>query len=258
MRRLRIASVLAVAACVCATTAATAIGEKVFRATRLPKPISEFEPGKTLGRAVGVQAFKFGPFHIKCEVAAGKGIVGEETFKDFATQIKFAKCLTEAHFGTFVGGLKTSFNGGNPIGFVYHINGFAEVGNAPEGTEVKITGGAATVKISAKICNISWPSQTVPAKAVKDPEGEFSAAVYSNQDFANESLNKFPSGLQRKLNIANEFKGMEYELEEGQCVGEGGFEEEVEKTEGKTASYIGTIREEVKGGNLEIAEVEEV
>jgi len=257
MRRLRIAIVLAVAACICATTAATAMGQKVFRATRLPKPIAEVEPGKTIGRAVGVQAFKFGPFKIKCEVANGTGIVDKETFKDFSTQIKFGKCLTEAKFGTFTGGLKTNFNERKAIGFVYHINGFAEIGNAPEGTEVKITGGAATIKISGKICNIFWPSQTVPAKAVKDPEGEFSAAVYSNQDFANESLTKFPSGFQRKLNIANEFKGMEYELEEGQCVGEGGFEEEVEKTEGKTATYTGTIREEVKAGNLEVAEVEE-
>ena len=50
---------------------------------------------------------------------------------------------------------------------------------------------------------------------------------------------------------------MEYEFEEGQCVGEGGFEEEAGKTEGKIGKYIGTLREEVKGGNLEIAEVED-
>ena len=258
MRQFKIAIVLAVAGCVCATTAATAMGEKVFRATRLPKPISEVEPGQTIGHNVGVQAFKFGPFKIKCEVSKGKGIVDQETFKDFSTQVKFAKCLTEAKFGTFVGGLKTKFNEGKPIGFVYHINGFGEVGNAPEGTEVKISGGGASVKISGKICNIFWPSQTVPAKAVKDPEGEFSSAVYSNQQFPSEYLNKFPSGLQTKLNIANEFKGMEYELEEGQCVGEGGFEEEAGKTEGKSATFTGTLREEVKGGNLEVAEVEEV
>ena len=257
MRRLRIAIVLAVATCICATTAATAMGEKVFRATRLPKPISEVEPGKTIGRGVGVQAFHFGPFKIKCEVAKASGIVDKETFKDFSTQVKFSRCLTEAKFGTFLGGIRTNFNERKAIGFVYHINGFAETGEAEEGTEVTVSGGGANFKIGGKICNISWPSQTVPAKAVKDPEGEFSAAVYTNQDFASGFPAKFPSGFQRKLNIANEFRGMEYEFEEGQCVGEGGFEEEAGKTEGKSARYEGTLQQEVKSGNLEVAEVEE-
>jgi hypothetical protein len=257
MRQFRIAIVLAVAACVCATTAAAASAEKVFRATRLPAPISEAEPGKTVGNGVGTQEFVFGPFHIKCEKAHSTGIVDKETFKDFAIQIKFGKCLTEAHFGTFTGGLKTTFNENKAIGFVYHINGFAEIGNAPEGTEVTVSGGEANFKISGKICKINWPSQTVPTKAEKDPEGEYSAAVYSNEDVPNGYIKKFPSGFQRRLVIANEFKGMAYEFEEGQCVGEGGFEEEASKTEGKTAKYTGTLREEVKGGNLEVAEVEE-
>jgi len=263
MRQFRIAIVLAVVASVCATTAATAMGEKVFRATRLPKPISEVEPGKTTGNGLAEgprsQAFEFGPFKIACEKAHATGIVNKETFKDFAIQIKFGKCLTEANFnGTskFIGGLRTSFNEGKAIGFVYHINKFAEVGEAPEGTEVKISGGEANFKISGKICKINWPSQTVPAKAEKEPEGEFSAAVYSNEEVPNAFPKKFPSGFQTKLLIANEFKGMSYEFEEGQCVGEGGFEEEAKKTEGKTGKYIGTLREEVVGGNLEVAEVE--
>ena len=264
MRRLRIAIVLAVATCICATTAATAMGEKVFRATRLPTPISEAAPGKTVGNGVPkegnprAQAFQFGPFKIACEKAHATGIVNKETFKDFSIQIKFGKCLTEATFnGTskFIGGLRTSFNEGKAIGFVYHINNFAEVGEAPEGTEVTISGGEANFKISGKICKINWPSQTVPAKAEKEPEGEFSAAVYSNEEVPNAFPKKFPSGFQTKLLIANEFKGMSYEFEEGQCVGEGGFEEEAKKTEGKTGKYIGTLREEVGGGNLEVAEI---
>src|SRR5947208_591438 len=141
MRQVRIAIVLAVAVCICASTAASALGAKVFRATRLPNPVSEAEPGKTVGNGVGTQAFQFGPFKIKCEKAHSTGLVNKETFKDFSIQIKFAKCLTEAKFGTFLGGLKTSFNEGKAISFVYHINGFAEVGEAPEGTEVSISGG---------------------------------------------------------------------------------------------------------------------
>jgi len=255
MRQLRIAIVLAVATCICATTAATASAEKVFKATRSPKPVSESETAKTAGNNTDTQAFQFGPFKIKCAKAHSTGIVNKETFKDFAIQIKFGKCLTEAHFGLFVGGLRTTFNENKPIGFVYHINGFAEVGEAEEGTEVKISGGEANFKISGKICKINWPSQTVPAKAEKKPEEEFSAAVYSNEDTPSEELKKFPLGFQRRLVIANEFKGMAYEFEEGQCVGEGGFEEEAAHTEGKTARYTGTLREEIKGANLEIAEI---
>ena len=39
-------------------------------------------------------------------------------------------------------------------------------------------------------------------------------------------------------------------------MGEGGFEEEANITKGKTGQYTGTILEETKAGNLEIAEVE--
>jgi hypothetical protein len=255
MRRLRIAIVLAVAMCVCATTAATAMGEQFFRATRQPKPVAELEPAKTAGNGVSEQSFKFGPFSIICKKAHSTGSVNKETFQDFSIQIKFGECLTEAHFGNgFTGGLKTKFNEGKAIGFVYHINGFTEVGEAPEGTEVKISGGGANFKIAGKICTINWPAQTVPAKAQTEPEGEFSAAVYSNENFANASLKKFPSGLQRKMHIANEFVKMEWSFEEGQCLGEGGFEEEASKEEGKNAKYKGALLEEVSGGNLEMAE----
>jgi hypothetical protein len=254
MRQLKIAMVLALVAGVCGSIAPGALA-KVFKATRYPNPVSEAEPAKTVGRG-GTQEFKFGVFTIVCEAAKAKGTVNKEEFHDFAIQIKFAKCLTKAKFGVFTGGLKTSFNEGNPISFVYHVGGVAEVGEAPEGTEVKISGGEANFKISGKICKINWPSQTVPAKDTADPEAEASSAVYSNEVFPASRLSKFPSGFQTKLRIANEFKGMAFEYEEGQCVGEGGFEEEAPHTEGKTAKYTGNLLEEVVGGNLEISNEE--
>jgi hypothetical protein len=257
MSQLKIATVVATAACACGSMAATAPA-KIFKATRTPNPITEAEPAKTIGHGEGIQEFHFGVFTILCEKAGAKGIVDKEFFRDFAIQIKFGKCLTKAKFGTFTGGIATKFNEGKPIGFVYHINGFAEVGEAPEGTEVKISGGEANFKISAKLCKISWPAQTVPAAAVKKPEEEFSAVVYSNEEIASERLKKFPSGFQKVLKIANEFKGMEFFYEEGQCVGEGGFEEEAPHTEGKTAKYTGNIRELVSGGNIEVTEEEPV
>jgi hypothetical protein len=253
MRRLRMTFGLAVAAGALAVSAAPAMGLTQFVASRQPKPITETEPGNSIGHSVGVQEFVFGVFHIKCASAGAKGIINKPEFKDFATAVKFGKCLTEAHFGTFTGGLKTAFNEGKPVFFVYHINGFVELGTeSEEGTEVSISGGEANFKISGKICKISWPAQTVPAGAVKKPESQWSAAVYSNEEVPNESLTKFPSGFQKKLVIADEFKGMEFVYEEGQCVGEGGFEEGAPHTEGKTAKYIGTIRQEVAGGNLSV------
>ena len=62
--------------------------------------------------------------------------------------------------------------------------------------------------------------------------------------------NKFPTLKQERLIIANAFKGMTWEYTEGQCVGEGGFEEEAPKVEAKTGAYFGNFEEEVSGGNL--------
>jgi hypothetical protein len=246
---------LAVALGVFAVMAASALAAPIFKASAVGKEYTPAEPGKTKGSGAE-QAFQFGPFKIKCAQAKAKGIVTAHQFKDFATNVKFSKCLTEAKFGSFRGGLKTKFS---PVKIVYHVNGFAEVGSeGPEGSEVKITGGEANIKISGKICNIIWPAQTVPAKAVKNPEGEFSAVTYTNESVPTENLKKFPSGFQKKLSIANELKGMTYEFEGGQCTGEGGFEEPAKKEEGKTAKYIGSLVEEVVSGNLEKGTTEEV
>ena len=90
----------------------------------------------------------------------------------------------------------------------------------------------------------------MPIGAIKKPEGEFTAAVYSNNSVPVTVSKKFPTGLKEKLVIANSFKGMSWEYTEGQCIGEGGFEEEAPKTESKTGSYKGSFEEEVVGGNL--------
>jgi hypothetical protein len=90
----------------------------------------------------------------------------------------------------------------------------------------------------------------VPAVAEKKPEGEYSAAVYSNLEHPVEISKRFPSGFQKRLVIANEFKGMKYTYEEGQCLGEGGFEEEFKGAEARTGFYKGTFEEWIEGGNL--------
>jgi len=61
---------------------------------------------------------------------------------------------------------------------------------------------------------------------------------------------KFPGGIRDSLVINNSFRGIEWEYEEGQCVGEKGFEEEATKTEGKSATYLGSFTDTVRAGSL--------
>jgi hypothetical protein len=259
----------------CALALAVASGPAMagqFTASRMPKPLSEAEPGKTKGVGVGSttlggeernQELRFGVFHIFCAAKTSAKTVAEgaipwATSLVFATEVKFEKCLTKTGFEGFIGGTKTRFNVNpetnkvEPVKFVYHVNGVVELGTGEVESEVEVGSGSASFSILGKICKINWPRQTVPAKAVKKPEEEFSAAAYSTKEVPVEEkfFKKFPSGFQKRLVIANEFKGMEWHYEEGQCVGEGGFEEGVKKEEGKSATYKGSLEEELIGGNL--------
>ncbi len=243
-----------------------------FTASRLPKPLSEAEPGKTKGFSTGstalggterVQEFKFGVFNILCSAKTSakmiaEGAVSWATSQTFSTEVKFEKCLTKTDFNGFIAGTKTTFNmnpetkKSEPVKFVYHVNGFVELGTEETESEVEVGSGTATFTIAGKICKIDWPHQTVPAKAVQKPEEPYSAAVYSNEEVPVEEkqIRKFPSLFQKRLIIANEFKNMEWSYEEGQCLGEGGFEEAVKKEAGKTGLYKGSFEEEVASGNL--------
>jgi hypothetical protein len=264
MRHLRMTIGFAAVVCACAVFSAPALA-KEFTASRAPHPCSEAEPCKTKGKGIGTvdearpeytQQFKFGSFTIECKTAAShaatpaEGAITWSTSQIFATEVKFGGCKTLAKFGTFTGAIATKFNNGLPVKFVYHVNGFVEEGSGETETEVEVGGAASSFKIGGKICTISWPAQTVPATAVKKPEGEYSAAVYSNNIVPVTVSNHFPTGLQEKLVIANKFRQMSWEYEEGQCVGEGGFEEEAPKTEAKTGQFTGTFEEEVNAGNL--------
>ncbi len=261
-----VATIGALAACAAPATA------HQFTASRLPKPLSEAEPGKTKGHGIGStelggtersQELKFGVFYIVCAAkTSGKtideGAVSWATSLTFATEVKFEKCLTRTNFNGFLAGTKTTFNvnpetkKSEPIKFVYHVNGFVQLGTGETESEVEVGAGTASFSIAGKICKIDWPRQTVPAKAVNKPEEPYSAASYSSEEVPVEEkeLKKFPSGFQTKLLIANDFKNMEWFYEEGQCLGEGGFEEAAKQEAGKTALYKGSFEEELTLGNL--------
>lgn len=268
MRRFESALVLALCALCIGAVSANA---SQFTASRAPKPLSETEPAPTKGKGIGStelggternQEFKFGPFHIYCAVKASaktiaEGAVSWDGSQTFSTELTFQKCLTKANYEGFISGTKTAFNLNaekkpQPVKFVYHVNGVADLGSGETSSEVEVGSGAATFTIGNKVCKINWPRQIVPAKSVKAPEAPYSAAMYSTNEVpvALTLMKKFPSGFQQKLVIANEFKGMEWSFEEGQCLGEGGFEEATKREEGKTAFYHGSLEEELKGGNL--------
>jgi len=260
---------LASAMCALCVAAAPAVASE-FTASRLPKPLSETEPGKTKGVGIGSsviggeernQELKFGAFSIYCDAqTSGKtideGAVSWATSQTFATEIKFTKCLTRANFGTFMGGVATKFDfnpetkKAEPMKFVYHVNGFAQLGTEETESEVEVGSGSASFAIAGKICKINWPSQTVPAKAEVKPNGTYSAATYTNEEVPVGVSRRFPSGLQQRLIIKNEFKGMDWSYEEGQCLGEGGFENPAKTEEAKNGIFNGTLDETLNGGNL--------
>lgn len=271
MRRITMAVALAAAASALCTVAVSAMARE-FTASRLPKPFSEAEPGKTRGFGIGAtelgdevrnQELKFGAFRMFCAVRTNgntipEGAISWSTSPIFATEVRFEKCLTKATYGGFTAGTPTSFNvnpetkKSEPVKFVYHVNGFLELGSGEVESEVEVGSGTTSFSIAGKICKIVWPRQTVPAKAAVKPEEVFSAVTYSNHEVAVEEkkLKQFPSGFKTKLVIHNNFKTMAWHYEEGQCLGEGGFEEGAKQTEAKTGVYKGLLEEEVGNGNL--------
>jgi len=272
MRRVRMAIGLA-SLCAFLLSVVVPASAHQFKASRLT-PLSEENPGKTRGKGIaseGLEAERnqklvFGPFTIFCTAAThantvNEGAVSWETNNTVSTLLKFNKCLTHVNFGAgFSGGLPTTFNFNpetkktEPIKVVYHVNGFAEIGTGETFSEVEIGSGDATFKIASKICKIVWPRQTVPATAETKPNKEFSDVGYSSNLFEVEptpgNLKKFPSGFQERLVIDNEFAGMAWKLEEGQCAGEGGFEEKAKAEQGKSGIYEGALELQIIGGNL--------
>jgi len=201
----------------------------------------------TKGVQTTEQNFDFGGMVIKCTKAAAKGKVTWKSSKTFATEVKFAGCSTIAHEGPGKE-LLLATNFRSPVDFVFHANGFAENGTEFEAGEVGISGGTAEMHISGvrHKCIMGWPSQTIPVRAEKHPEEEFSAVEYP---FPNEyprpgDKKQFPSGFQQRLLISSELRHLKWEVVEG-C-------ENFEKTEGNVGNYIGSIEEQVIGGNLEI------
>ncbi len=203
------------------------------------------------------QNLKFGALKIHCEKAAAKGAVAAGASKTFATAIKFGKCWTAARIGEEEQRDATRFL--TELAIEYHANGFVETGTELEEVEgaAVLSGGEAEIKINMGIdgefhkttCILFWPEQTLPLKAEKKPEGEYSAATFSNVATPSTKLRAFPDGFQHSITVANAFKGIKYELEGERCekLGKGGSEE------GAGGQYAGSFPEILAGGNFEFS-----
>jgi len=222
-----------------------------FKATRNPNPCSPGEPCPTNGKGIGTadpehpgygQEFRFGAFSVLCKVAhpfaktAAEGAPTWEMSESFTTQIKFNKCLTVARFAGFEGGIPTSIT---KMEFTYLPNA---PGKGGEPGQVVIS--EANVKIGAGICTFHWGGQTVYSKP-----GEPVAGFVTLFEPVKKSA-KYPTAVRESLVINNAFRGIEWEFESGQCVGDKGFEEAATTTDGKSATYFGSLQDGVIGGSL--------
>jgi hypothetical protein len=248
MRHVKLGLGFASAVCALAIAATPALAHE-FTASKT---------GKITGKTTTEQNFKFGPFRITCDKTKAKGAVAAGSTTTLATTLKYAECTTEVKFGSKVAHVPTHFL--SPLAIAYHSNGFVETGSETEEVEGEavLAGGEAEIKVYTGVlpgeheksrCTILWPEQTLPLKAAKKPEGEYSAATFSNVPTANPSLRKFPDGFQHSISVSNALKGIKYEFEGEPCE-EWGKEE---GSEGGGGTYFGSFPEVLGGGNLEFS-----
>lgn len=214
--------------------------------------------GKTSGKAETEQKFKFGPFKITCEVVKAKGAQAAGSASTLTVALKFNRCTNEVKFGTRPAFVPTHFL--TPLAVTYHANGFVETGSEIEEFEgsAVLAGGEAELKVYTGVipgeheqsrCTIYWPEQTLPLKAIKKPEAEYSTATYSNVATPMPVSKKFPDGFQHSIKVANSFKGIKYVFEGEPCEEWGKEESE----EGGAGTYFGSFPVLLGGGNLEFS-----
>jgi hypothetical protein len=263
MRHIKLIGGLAVAVCVLAVSAAPVMAHQ-FVASKTgktngkgfeeilvePGVAPEFDPAR-------MQEWRFGAFRILCYKATGAGEVTETHSETFTTKTKYSKCGWYPQSSNTLH-VAASFSK-EGITVIYHANGYTEAVGNGEGEEyefkkAEVLESAAFIKISStKICKIVIPAQTIPVRAVKFPNEEFSSAVFSTIQTPATNIKLFPSGFQKRIVIANEFKKMQFKYagEETQCTTAPEFEKLSEEGGGGTAGvYKGNLEERLGAGDL--------
>ncbi len=244
MRHLRLTFGLAAAICAFALSATPALAGEFVSS----------KAGTTKGSAETEQHFKFGRINVTCYKVRTKGLVAAGSASTYATSVKFGKCLTSARIGTHQFFLRAHFL--TPLAIEYFPNGYVKVGSElkEEGGRTVLAGGTAALKFNTGAteefekseCEVYIPEQTIPKKAINNPDETFLDATYLNKTQPHKMSNEFPLGLQTYFTVTNEWTGMKYELEGEPC-------EEWGKEEGSEGigQFSGSFPQVLGGGNLE-------
>jgi hypothetical protein len=248
---------LVAGACAFALAATPALAHE-FTASRSGHLKGVAEEGKETTIGPNTQAIKLGTFKVYCNKAiASKGVVAAGTTKTFATSVKFSWCWTPVQFGKRKSAMKVNMTA--PLAIEYHANGYAETGSELEEVEgyAKLSGGEAEFKTNTGIneefekstCHIKWIEQTIPIKAEKKPENEYSYVTFSDEVMTpkHPNLKKFPDGFQHYVKVSNSLKGIKYEFEGEPCEEWGKEESE----EGGGGTYTGSFPQILGGGDFE-------
>ncbi len=201
-----------------------------------------------------MQSWKFGGFTIYCYSASSKGEVTETTSDVMQLTTKYGACgwypnpKVDLHSSAAFA----------PTGITvkYHANGYVQT--LENGEEVEYKGellpSSASIKVSGKICKIEIPAQTIPVRAIKFPNEEFSSVLYSNFTTpVAKPTKEFPLGEQEKVLITNAWKGIKYHFggEENQCTNPEYFEKQSGEEGGLAGGvYKGQLEAKLGGGNL--------
>jgi hypothetical protein len=179
MRKTKMLIGLAAAVCALAVTAVPAMGhvfvgskpgklagkgfEEIPRVEKGSGEFREFAPER-------MQEWKLGTFNILCYSEASKGELTETTTNVLTLHMKFGSCgwypKPKVNLHTAASWSKE----GLTVNF--HANGWVET--LEDGEEVEFRGeilpSAAYIKVGGKICKIEILAQTIPVKAIKNPE----------------------------------------------------------------------------------------
>ncbi len=262
MRHVKLVGGLAAAICVLAVAAAPA-GAHQFTANKLGKSVGRgfeeipvekgvtppFEPAR-------MQEWKLGTFRILCYKARLNGEVTEQVAEVFTTTIHFINCGWYPQRNTLHVAAIFSKEG---LTVRFHANGYTEAvgegsGEVYEFKKAEVLETAAYVKINAtKLCKIVIPEQTIPVKAIKHPEDPYSSAIYSDLEVEATNKHFFPSGKQKRIAIANDFKNLKFKYagEGTQCATAPEFEKQAEEGGGGVAgAYKGSVEAWIPNGDL--------
>jgi hypothetical protein len=261
MRKTKMLIGLATAVCALAITAVPAMAHQ-FSASKTGllsgkgfEEIAKAEVGEFREFAPErMQEWKFGQFTILCYSETSKGELTETTTDVLTLNMKFGACGWYPHPKINLHSGATFAKEGITVRF--HANGWVEL--LADGEEVEFKGeilpGAAFVKVGGTICKIEILAQTIPVKAIKNPEEEFSSVLYSNFGVPLAKASKeFPNAEQERILFTNDWKSIKFHYggEANQCTNPVDFEKQAGEEGGANGGvYKGQTYTKLNGGNI--------